>query len=188
MNNNVILSRLLEALDQVFARELSKKSGSKKNTPSRKKKAQHSSHKEGTCVLSVALGTGCYRHIQIPDTILLADLAEVILKAFDFDNDHLHAFFMDNHPWSQTDCFFLDDEGPSTKRVKLYDTGLEKGKKFIFLFDFGDEWIFQCKVLRLTNEITEFPKIIRSKGESPAQYPDWEEDWEEETDEDWEPF
>lgn len=189
-------SDVFELLDQIMAREFPEKSSPKKNTTSRKKKTRRSSRKPGTCVLSVSLGTGCYRHIQVPDTILLSDLAEVILQAFDFDNDHLHAFFMDNREWSPGDSYFLDDPGRSTKRFGLYDTGLEKGKKFKFLFDYGDEWIFQCKVLRLTDDITESPQVIRSKGEAPPQYPDWDEyydeemdeDWDEEMDEDWEPF
>lgn len=180
--------RFLVELDQIMTREFSKKSGSKKNTVSKKKKNRHSSRKPGTCVLSVSLGTGCYRHIRVSDTILLSDLAEVILQAFDFDNDHLHAFFMDNREWSSKDSYFLDDPGRSTKRFALYDTGLETGKKFKFLFDFGDEWIFQCKVLRLTDDFTVSPQVIRSKGEAPAQYPDCDEYFDEEMDEDWEPF
>lgn len=43
-------------------------------------------------VVSVSLGTGCYRHIRIGEQETLDRLHEVILDAFDFDDDHAHAF------------------------------------------------------------------------------------------------
>ncbi|MBQ9014927.1 MAG: hypothetical protein IJ109_02300 [Firmicutes bacterium] len=141
------------------------------------------------CVLSVSLGTGCYRHIQVPENILLAELAEVILWAFDFMNDHAHAFFMDNRAWSQADCYYspgIDDYAPSTEEYRLQDTDLWEDKKFKFIFDFGDEWTFQCRVLRISDEPAEGEtianaEIVRRKGEPPAQYgvPWFDEDeWE----------
>ena len=40
-------------------------------------------------IISVSVGTGCYRHLRISGCETLNDLAEAILRAFDFDNDHL---------------------------------------------------------------------------------------------------
>lgn len=145
------------------------------------------------CVLSVSLGTGCYRHIRVPEDILLCDLAEVILWAFEFVNDHAHAFFMDNRAWSHADSyyspelynpdfnpFYSGEEERTTDEFRLQDTGLRKDKKFKFIFDFGDEWTFQCKVLRTGEHVAskdqlENAEVIRSKGEPPGQY-GWE-DW-----------
>ena len=50
-------------------------------------------------VISVRYGTGCYRHLRIPSSYTLEELAEAILEAFDFINDHAHAFFMDDRCW-----------------------------------------------------------------------------------------
>ena len=140
------------------------------------------------CVISVSLGTGCYRHIRVPEDILLEDLADVILWAFEFFNDHAHAFFMDNQAWSRRDSYYspgldlfdnqLDER--HTDEFRLQDTGLRKDKKFKFIFDFGDEWIFQCRVLRTGEPVTsedqmDNAEIVRSKGEPPEQY-GWE-DW-----------
>ena len=44
-------------------------------------------------VISASLGAGCYRHIRIGDQETLDRLHELILDAFDFDDDHAHAFF-----------------------------------------------------------------------------------------------
>jgi hypothetical protein len=53
-----------------------------------------------------------------------------------------------------------------------------EGQKFMYLFDFGDEWIFEITVEKIfpdENE-PEFPSIILSKGEAPTQYEPYEEE------------
>lgn len=137
-------------------------------------------------VISVSLGTGCYRHIQISANATLYKLHQAILKAFEFEDDHEHAFFMDNHMWSSADAYFSSKAEAGdrlTKKYTLKKLQLAKGQKFKYVFDFGDEWEFQCKVLRELEEDTKTPLVIRSVGESPEQYPEWEE-YEEDEDED----
>ena len=136
----------------------------------------------GSYVISVSLGTGCYRHIQISKNATLYKLHKAIISAFDFEDDHAHAFFMDNHYWSGYAAFFsmkMYGDERLTKSCKLEKLNLSKGDKFKYLFDFGDEWRFQCKVLREIEEHTDIPCIVRSVGKSPEQYPEGEnEDWE----------
>ena len=130
-------------------------------------------------VISVSAGTGCYRHIQISKSETLYRLHKAIIQAFDFDDDHEHAFFMDNKCWSRNAPFFSCKVGNAnklTKRTKLNELSLKKGDQFKYLFDFGDEWVFQCKVLREVDAPTDIPGIIRSVGESPEQYPSFEDD------------
>ena len=137
-------------------------------------------------VISVSLGTGCYRHIQISANATLYKLHQAILNAFEFEDDHEHAFFMDNHVWSSADAYFSSKTGSGdrlTKKYTLKKLQMAKGQKFKYVFDFGDEWEFQCKVLRELDEDTIIPLVIRSVGESPEQYPEWEE-YEEDEDED----
>lgn len=137
-------------------------------------------------VISVSLGTGCYRHIQISANATLYKLHQAILKAFEFEDDHEHAFFMDNHVWSSADAYFsskAESGDRLTKKYTLEKLQLAKGQKFKYVFDFGDEWEFQCKVLRELEEDTKTPLVIRSVGESPEQYPEWEE-YEDEDEED----
>ena len=137
-------------------------------------------------VISVSLGTGCYRHIQISANATLYKLHQAILKAFEFEDDHEHAFFMDNHVWSSADAYFSSKAEVGdrlTKKYTLKKLKLAKGQKFKYVFDFGDEWEFQCKVLRELEEDAKTPLVIRSVGESPEQYPEWEE-YEEDAEED----
>mgnify|MGYP002518343002 FL=1 len=132
----------------------------------------------GSYVISVSAGTGCYRHIQISKSATLYKLHQAIIRAFDFDDDHAHAFFMDNHYWSEYRAFFsmkMNGDEKLTKSCKLEKLNLSKGSQFKYLFDFGAEWRFQCKVLRELEDRVDIPCVIRSVGESPEQYPDWDE-------------
>ncbi len=54
--------------------------------------------------------------------------------------------------------------------------GLKKGDKFKYLFDFEDEWRFQCRVMQKLEEKTRNSRVIKSVGDSPAQYPDWDDE------------
>lgn len=126
-------------------------------------------------VISVSLGTGCYRHIRISGKATLEELSDAILDAFDFANDHLHAFFMNNRAWDDMDCYYSpyaeEDGFRTTDACKLQFLNLEIGKKFLYIFDFGDDWRFQCKVLNILDEDTKEPVVVRTKGAAPMQYP-----------------
>lgn len=130
-------------------------------------------------VISVSCYKGCYRHIQISENSTLFSLHEAILEAFGFDEeDHAHVFFMDNVKWSDYDSYYIEGidgyEDRNTGNTYLAEAGFEKGKKFKYLFDFGDCWLFQCSVLKVVDKYTEEPFVIKSVGEAPEQYPDWE--------------
>lgn len=136
----------------------------------------------GSYVISVSAGTGCYRHIQISKTATLYKLHKAIISAFDFEDDHAHAFFMDNKYWSDYAAFFsmkMHGDERLTKSYKLEKFGFSKGDQFKYVFDFGDEWRFQCKVLRELDVQTDIPGVLCRVGESPEQYPEPEYDEEE---------
>lgn len=133
----------------------------------------------GSYVISVSAGTGCYRHIQISKSATLYRLHEAILDAFEFVDDHAHAFFMDNKTWSQYDAYYsmkMDGHERLTKGRKLEKLNLKKGSQFKYVFNFGEEWRFQCKVLRELEENTKTPMVIREVGQSPEQYPEYEDE------------
>lgn len=139
--------------------------------------------KPKTFVISVSAGTGCYRHIKISDRATLEELSDEILNAFDFINDHAHAFFMDNRAWSRADSYFMsmeydEDDNRYTCDYTLQKAGLKPDKKFLYIFDFGDDWRFACRVLKELDELAEEPQVINAKGEPPMQYADYD-DWDE---------
>jgi len=142
--------------------------------------------KEESYIISVSAGAGCYRHIKISSRATLFELHEAIIDAFEFMDDHAHAFFMDNIAWSDEKSYFSDmieEEERFTTDYTLDKVGINEDKKFKYIFDFGDEWIFQCRVLKILNKKMGSPEIIRSKGNPPSQYKYDIEDEEQEDDE-----
>ena len=133
-------------------------------------------------VLSVSLWTGCYRHIQIGEGATLSALSNAILGAVGFDDDHLSSFFMNNRAWDEEAEFvcprgYLDNAQGFTDEVELSQFSLAKGDKFMYLYDYGDEWRFQIKVLRVIDGPTAWPVILKSVGQV-SQYDDNDdEDW-----------
>ena len=137
--------------------------------------------KAKSLVISISAGTGCYRHLRISESVTLEELSDEILEAFDFVNDHAHAFFMNNRPWTIDNCYyaeFVDEDGEyrHTCNYTLKKAKLHVDQKFVYVFDFGDDWEFHCRVLKISDEPTEIPEVIRSKGEPPKQNAPWDED------------
>jgi hypothetical protein len=124
-------------------------------------------------VISVSAGTGCYRHIRIAAKDTLYDLHAAILNAFDFKDDQAHVFFMDNILWNEKDSYrsnYPRKNKRETRNIPLESLALYVGMLFKYVFDFGEPWIFQCKVLRSLDEAVSAPSVIRRQGESPEQY------------------
>ena len=150
-----------------------------------KKRGRKRKYSDISYVISVSLGTGCYRHIRISGAETLNDLSDAILDAFEFANDHMHMFCMDNRTWGSGDVYisepddFDDEPERDSHKYRLGQLILTIGQKFKYVFDFGDEWVFQCKVLKVLDEETGETAVVRSKGEAPAQYGGYgeEEDW-----------
>jgi len=124
-------------------------------------------------IISVSAGTGCYRHIRIAVAATLFDLHAAILKAFDFEDDHAHAFFMGRDLWDKKTGYYANlskNNKRHTKNCTLESMALQPGKIFKYVYDFGDEWVFLCKVLRVLDEPTAAPAVIRRQGKAPDQY------------------
>ena len=132
-------------------------------------------------VYPAGMGRDVYRNIEICGNHSLDQLCGIILKAFDFSDEHLYEFCMDSRKYSEN-TYQLIPEGdePSTKIV-LDNIGLFKGQKFSLLYDFGDDWMFTITVSKISEAEKSFePRIVKSKGHI-QQYPDYdEEEWDDE--------
>lgn len=175
MEQNMLPAEIEEKLEQIFCKlEGEEASGQRAAMGSIRAMKTDQSY-----VISVSLGTGCYRHIRISADDTLFRLHGAILDAFGFDDDHAHAFFMDNRSWSYEDSYYaqdIDSHQRATADYRLSQVNLYQGKQFKYVFDFGDEWTFQCKVLRVTEGGTKEPLVVRSKGAAPRQYGQWDDD------------
>jgi hypothetical protein len=131
-----------------------------------------------------------YRIIAIDGDKTLFEFAEAILEAFDFDNDHAFGFYdnMKDIYRSQEGYELFTDMGESSgfrgvKKPKI-EAVYELKKKLLFFYDYGDSWHFitQCTAIQETAK-KEKAKVIKSVGEAPEQYPDWDDEDEDYNDE-----
>lgn len=135
-----------------------------------------------------------YRIIAVPSDISLGQLGDLVLNAFQFDNDHLFGFYDNWRRYSSSKiCYehpeFMDDQmdgfgGETTKQVfsmEDYDVAevfTRKGKKWLMLFDYGDEWPFWLSLNKRVpvEAAKQAPYIVESKYEAPEQYPDYDDE------------
>lgn len=138
---------------------------------------------EGVYIFKVSLGKS-WRQIAIPSRFELDFLADIILDAFDFDNDHLYEFICHqrtgatlniNHPYVE--------RKPFTDEFTVGELPLQKGGKMTFLFDFGDNWEFDLilEEIQAPDPKLKEPKILKSDGKAPEQYY-YEEEWDSDSD------
>lgn len=123
--------------------------------------------------------TDCIRVIRMNSESSLYELHSMIQRAVDFDDDHLFCFYIGSGMMRKTYELseFLDsNQNFSVEETALGELGLRKGKKFTYLFDYGDRWLFDIKVLNIEDGFVEEPEIIRAKNAAPEQYPVYEED------------
>ena len=110
-------------------------------------------------------GRDVYRNIEICGDESLDRLCGIILEAFDFIDEHLYEFCMDNRMYSE-DTYQSDpvEDEPSTD-ITLDKIGLYKGQKFSLHYDFGDDWMFTITVFKIS-EVKEpiESRIIKTKG------------------------
>ena len=113
-------------------------------------------------------GRDVYRNIEICGNSTLNQLCQIIQESFDFIDEHLYEFCMDNRIYSEY-AYQSDPEGdePSAD-ITLDEVGLH--------YDFGDDWMFTITVSKISEVQGDFkPRIVKAKG-SIQQYPDWDED------------
>lgn len=127
--------------------------------------------------LSVGLGSECFRTLKVSADKSLDELAEAILEAFDFENDHLFHFQYKTdfgacrrigHPYGYDFDSFTDE-------TELRHLNPSSGMKIMFVFDYGDNWEFDIVVLYGSEETASEIVVTERKGEAPEQYPDYED-------------
>ncbi|MDC3413891.1 IS1096 element passenger TnpR family protein [Terrihalobacillus insolitus] len=133
----------------------------------------------GLHTFKVAFSQNVWRSVVLSANHTMEDLHNIIIEAYQFDNDHLYAFFMDGKRWSE-DCIVspLDDsDHPNSAEVKIGSVGMRSGQQFMYMFDYGDEWTFMVTIMDIQEGEPEpvKPFIKAVKGEAPEQYFFYEE-------------
>jgi hypothetical protein len=133
---------------------------------------------------SLADEKSLYRDIEIPASQSLYRFAEAIVAAFGFDFDHAFGFYsgltpaqlMRKNPRYE---LFADmgDAAPGVlgvKKTKISQAFPAVGHAMMFLFDYGDDWLFHVKLTATATQLPKvrYPRVIATAGEAPPQYPD----------------
>jgi hypothetical protein len=134
-----------------------------------------------------------YRIIEASENCTFDDLHETIFHAFNRYDPHLYSFFITKkdtknvhsiyeapeitHPQNVEDIMGVGRKKKSTAKTRIGDVGLDEKDVFHYLFDFGDDWWHRIRVqsLKETNPMKKSIKIIKSIGESPLQYPEYDD-------------
>lgn len=124
-----------------------------------------------------------YRTIVISGAATLNRLCSAILDAFDFIDEHMYEFCMDNSSYSDYAYQSDPEENEPSADIEIDRLKLTQGQNFSLHYEFGDDWMFTVHVQKISDTVTvEKATVIKSKGEI-EQYPDWdcddeEYDWE----------
>ena len=138
-----------------------------------------------------------WREIEVAANQTFADLGEAIPLAFGFDDPHLWSFFLSGQAWDPASEYALDSQpdpfggrrARAARRAQIREVpfpGASGKKEFLFLFDYGDEWHFGVKLVRIHPDLepgARYPRVVARQGEAPAQYPDLEDDADDEDEE-----
>lgn len=132
--------------------------------------------RSGVYTFKVSLFKDCWRKISVSHLHTLHVLHLTIQSAFDFDNDHLYAFYVGGSiqtgkPIYCNEARDIDIE-KSTEEITIEEMELFRGQKLYYLFDFGDEWKFDVDLIKIekTDPVLLRPLIVETKGEPPEQY------------------
>lgn len=119
------------------------------------------------------------RDIAAPERATLADLAHAVVRAYGFDMDHCYGFFDADYEGFGTSAVryeLFDDLEPGShgtpgcERIMVSEAFVAAGSRLTFLFDYGDGWLFDVRLIGQDSEGGALPRVTSSNGEAPEQY------------------
>jgi len=120
-----------------------------------------------------------WRIIDIKGNQMLSSLHKAIFKAFDRFEEHQYSFFLSNKPYDRGSEYTspgidTDGTGKLASRIRIDCIELYGGRKFLYLFDYGDEWWHDVELVSVTERVTraKYPRVVKKQAKSPPQYPE----------------
>jgi len=97
-----------------------------------------------------------------------------IQNAFEFDNEYLYGFYLDNRVRASKKFFNDPRSGkpPFANEHTLETLNLVAQQRFLYLFNYDDSWEFHIDLLEIAtdNPTSPYPIILEENGDVPMQY------------------
>jgi hypothetical protein len=113
--------------------------------------------------------------VEVPDICSLFDF-------INFDNDHLFEFYAGRNDRNRKIEFSGNPgypyDGGDYESILLKDIYPLKGLKLYYLFDLGDNWLFEVRKSRkkaAPQQDSEYPRVVSDNGIKLRQYIDYDE-------------
>ncbi len=120
----------------------------------------------------------CWRRIAIPSEANLSVVADAILNAFGFDDEHLYEFSLRDTDGRTLRIahFACDDADEFADETQLGSLSLREQDSMLFHYDFGDDWKFKMLLEEIAppDKKLKKPKVVERRGTAPKQYPNWD--------------
>ena len=115
--------------------------------------------------------------MEVPDICSLFNLHLFVQEIIGFDNDHLFEFYAGRYERHRKIIFSENsgypNDGGDYENILLKDIYPLKGLKLYYLFDFGDNWLFEIRKSRKTSKLRqdiEYPCFVSDNGIKLRQY------------------
>ena len=110
-----------------------------------------------------------WRRVQVPGTMRLADLHEVIQTVFGWTDTHLHQFSINGRVYGQPEDF--DEDMTDENQVSLAQAVSARIKRFEYVYDFGDDWRHELLVEKIIagNSGGERPLCLAGRRHRPPE-------------------
>jgi hypothetical protein len=112
-----------------------------------------------------------WRRVIVPESLILAKLHEVIQIVMGWENSHLHDFDVRGERYTEFEEDIQSGAGDSTA-VTLRSLKLnKKGRKFLYNYDFGDDWLHEIVVesSRPAEDSEKLPVCVTGRRAGPPE-------------------
>jgi Plasmid pRiA4b ORF-3-like protein len=110
-----------------------------------------------------------WRRIEVPSSITLAALHDVIQRAMGWQGYHLHQFEIGDTVYGVDDGEGWGPDAVDENRARLADVAPE-GTVFTYEYDFGDSWQHSIKVVQVAAPATtSYPRCVAGERACPPE-------------------